>query len=229
MKVSNRSYKLLPFVLACLAVPLFAQRNTGAITGIVIDENGKPISGAEIDADEIVQGPGSKLIRLALSDSSGLFRFEPVKFGSYKLFGLKPESWYPDTKFELYVGQYHPVVVTLSTTQPSANTTLQLGPKSGIVRLTILDQRELRPVTNSVVEIRRVGSDVWISTSLSEEGTILVPPDTPVQLTVRAAGFTPQKRGDPNEPQSGPPVSLHSGEELKINMYLVRTADVPQP
>src|SRR4051812_33381959 len=69
-------------VSAVLAVvPLQAQVDTGSITGTVTDASGAVVSGAKVTLTN--EGTAASLTTSTSSD--GLFRFSPVRIGSYKL------------------------------------------------------------------------------------------------------------------------------------------------
>ena len=190
-----------------------------------MNENSEPLAGAEVDADEIGLPERSKAIRLALTDSKGAFRFEPVRFGTYKLFALKPEAGYPDTKFELYATQYHPAVAVVSAAAPSAVVRVIVGPRSGILKVTVMDRETGQPIPNPAFLLRRIDNGVWVSGGQSGDSTILLPPMIPIQVTVEAAGFKSWTIGDPNRPDSGTPLRMKPGEEGQIAITLQAQPD----
>jgi len=206
--------------LCLLTSQMKAQQGTGAISGIVVSQNGEPLAGAEVDADEIGLSARSKAIRLALTDSKGAFRFEPVKFGTYKLFALKPEAGYPDTKFELYATQYHPAMAVVSAATPSPVVRVIVGPRSGILKIAVIDRETRQPIPNPTFVLRRIDNGVWVSNGQSGDPAILLPPTIPIEVTVEAAGFRSWTIGDPNRPDSGAPFRMKSGEELQTTIAL---------
>lgn len=210
----------LGLLLCIAAVDLHAQRSIGVIMGSVRDENGTPVAGAEVDADSIGSESRSKALRLALTDSAGAFRFDPVTFGTYKLYALKPDAGYPDTKFEFYSGQYHDVRATISGVTPQAEVRILVGPKCGVLKLVVLDSTTHRPISNPTVVLSRVDTGVWVSASYAGGSYVLVPPLIPIQVTVRASGYRDLSRGDPNRPDSGPPLRVVSGDTLEQNVML---------
>ena len=208
------------FMLCVGAVGSPAQQNTGVILGSVIDEHGTPVAGAEVDADTVGPDSRSKALRLALTDSRGAFRFDPVRFGTYNLYALKPDAGYPDTKFELYASQHHDVRVTVFAAAPQAEVRILVGPKSGILKLAVLDKATRQQILNPTIILRQVDTGVWISTTYAGDSNILLPPLIPIQVTVQASGYRDWSRGDPKRPDSGSPFRIGSGEELEEKVLL---------
>ncbi|MGH9354434.1 MAG: carboxypeptidase-like regulatory domain-containing protein, partial [Terriglobia bacterium] len=83
MRQCVRFLQALSLVILVLAVAgssrLFAQVDTGTITGTVTDPSGAVIPGATVDL--INQGTNFKLT--ATTDSSGSYTFTPIKIGTY--------------------------------------------------------------------------------------------------------------------------------------------------
>lgn len=75
----------IAFLMAALVFPLavFAQGGaTGAISGIVVDENGTPVSRAQL---EVSPAGGGTLVRTAFSDANGNFTVASLPVGVYEL------------------------------------------------------------------------------------------------------------------------------------------------
>lgn len=194
--------------------------NTGVISRIVVDENGTPVSEAEVDAENTEGSAGSKALGLALTDSSGAFAFNPIGFGTYKFYALKPESGYPDTKFEIYAESYHKTMATVSAVTPNALITIVVGPRAGIVRLKVLDRSTHEPISDPTLVLRRQDTNVWVSASQTNNSLILVPPAVPTQLTVQAKGYATWRNYDLNNPSSAALIVVDSGREIQMTVEL---------
>jgi hypothetical protein len=59
---------------------LIAQSQRGKIAGKITDEQSKPIQGATAD---LLRSKDSSLVKVAISDKSGMIEFENIRFGSY--------------------------------------------------------------------------------------------------------------------------------------------------
>ena len=83
--MNRKLREVLVLVAACLAfvwcVPSYGQVLKGAIQGAIVDQQGAVVSGAQVKATEISTG----VVRTTTTDSSGLFRFNLIPVGSYKV------------------------------------------------------------------------------------------------------------------------------------------------
>jgi hypothetical protein len=221
------SHDRLPWMLVWLFV-LFASTAVaqqpygavGVLKGIVVNEDGVPVSGAEVDADDVAPSPGNKALRLALTDTVGEFTFNPIKFGTYKLFALKPEAGYPDTKFEIYAESYHKVTVTISPASPNALVRIEVGPKAGAIRLLVTDRATHKTIPNPTVILRRPDTGVWVSASQTGDSLFLLPPGIPTLLTINAEGYRSWSPYNTENPSSPALLKVDPGEEIEITAEL---------
>ena len=77
----NLSVLLVLLALLFAAAPLRAQVDAGSILGTVTDETGAVVAGASVTLTN--EGTGASLTTTTGSD--GIYKFTPVKIGSYKL------------------------------------------------------------------------------------------------------------------------------------------------
>jgi carboxypeptidase family protein/TonB-dependent receptor-like protein len=78
----NAGYALMTmFALLFFSVAVFAQRTTGSIEGTVSDANGGAVPGVSITLKGVSVGLG----RTTQSDSQGVFRFQQIPAGIYKI------------------------------------------------------------------------------------------------------------------------------------------------
>jgi hypothetical protein len=73
---------LLSFSL-CMCAPLFAQKITGTITGVVTDPQGAAVSGAEVTA----KNEGTGATRAATTNASGVYVVPDLSPGNYEVHG----------------------------------------------------------------------------------------------------------------------------------------------
>src|SRR4030042_3421643 len=90
-------------LVAALVSPAFAQRQTGAISGQIVDKEGKPRPGATVS----ISGPALMGISSYVTSDTGLFRFAALKPGDYELRAEMPG-------FKSYV--FQTVIVTVGRT-----------------------------------------------------------------------------------------------------------------
>jgi hypothetical protein len=69
------------FLAIALVSPAFAQRQTGAISGRILDQEDKPLPGATVT----ISGPALMGISSYVTSETGLFRFAELKPGEYEL------------------------------------------------------------------------------------------------------------------------------------------------
>ena len=91
-------------LVAALASPAFAQRQTGAISGQILNKEGKPLPGATVS----ISGPALMGVSSYLTSDTGLFRFAALMPGDYELRAEMPG-------FKSYVFQTVLVVVGRTT------------------------------------------------------------------------------------------------------------------
>lgn len=72
---------LTPLLIVALVCPALAQRQTGAITGRVLDKEGKPLPAATVT----ISGPAMMGISSYVTSGTGFFRFTSLKPGEYQL------------------------------------------------------------------------------------------------------------------------------------------------
>jgi len=197
-------------------------QSVGVISGVVLDQGGSPVPGAEVDADDF-EAPVARALRLALTDDSGTFTFDPMKFGTYRFYASKPESGYPDTKFELYAENYRKVSATISSATPSAFVTIILGPMAGVVTVVVLDKNTRQAIPNPTIILRRPDTGVWVSVNRSRDSKILVPPAVPTQLTIHADGYIDWSNYDPENPAAATLLKIESGAEAQMTVELANT------
>lgn len=81
MKTALVRLAVLPLVLLCLAVSLFAQGERGAITGLVTDASGAPVPHVDVTVTEKQTGVESKTV----TNDSGLYRIPYLPPGTYRV------------------------------------------------------------------------------------------------------------------------------------------------
>ena len=79
--VFRRGFFFLLVVSLCLACPLFAQKITGDITGVVTDSSGAVVPNAMVTAQNL----GTKITRSVTTNETGGFRINGLDIGSYRL------------------------------------------------------------------------------------------------------------------------------------------------
>src|SRR5882672_158069 len=81
---ARRSFRyalMTMFAVVCFSAAAFAQRTTGSIEGTVTDTNNSVVPGVTVT----VTGVSVGFSRTATSDSQGIFRFQQIPIGAYKI------------------------------------------------------------------------------------------------------------------------------------------------
>ena len=159
------------------SMPQKTASSGGVISGRVLDAEGKPIINATVTA-EMANAIGG--IPNALTNKDGEFIIRGLRPGQYTLHARKEEDGYPRTEFNLYdAGTSTDPQVEVLEDQTMQNVIVQLGLKSGILTLRVVDANSNQPLHHADITIRRVDlPDRYLSSGLSvEEGEfkILVP------------------------------------------------------
>jgi len=160
----------------------------GCITGVVVDENKKPVAGIKIRILPLSAGrtgPHS----FATSDENGEFRSQTLEDGTYQVETVNMREGYPPTSLPLYRPTGLPVV-TVRPGGGCSNIIVSVGPKAGHLNLTVLDAATHEQLSRFRVTLQRTG-DLTSTLSLNSNGQrgILVPPLTEVVVQVSALGY----------------------------------------
>lgn len=105
-----------PFALSLfmilMSLPLLAQVDQGAVTGVIKDSTGATIPGATVTLTDTDNG----LVLTGKSDASGIYTFSPVKIGNYKITATHPGfATVTQENVTVDVQQRRAVDITLST------------------------------------------------------------------------------------------------------------------
>ena len=105
-----------PFALSLfmilMSLPLLAQVDQGAVTGVIKDSTGATIPGATVTLTDTDNG----LVLTGKSDTSGIYTFSPVKIGNYKITATHPGfATVTQENVTVDVQQRRAVDITLST------------------------------------------------------------------------------------------------------------------
>lgn len=168
---------------------VFAQ-NGATVKGVVVNESGKSVTGAQVYVLEKRRFVGHRLLEVHETDSSGEFVASNLTWGTYMVMASKPSDGYPDTKLAFYSDLAVPTV-TLSPSFPQAHVNVQLGPKAGILEVSSLENAlSGKAIEYATITLRRVHKPTFFITTATKAGTrILVPSLTDVSVGVSAQGY----------------------------------------
>src|SRR5215470_15487212 len=108
----------------------------GSIEGVVTSEDDTPVRGATAYASP-TDRPMTGIVAHAETDANGHFVIRRLWLGKFQVSAKKEEEGYPDLTFSFHMGMTKEVALTESS--PTADVSLRLGPKAGIVTGTVTD------------------------------------------------------------------------------------------
>jgi hypothetical protein len=188
----------------------------GEIRGIVVDENGHPMSQVKVNARPLSGPEEASLVRYVETDSDGRFLIDRLDWGKYAVFAMKEESGYPNLGLSLYSNDVFPTV-TIGPQSAVAELRIQLGPKAGIVAGSVINAENGGPLNTRFEIVRAAFPGKWLYTSAPPEYRILIPSGTDVLLRVTAPGFR-----DWSPPR---PLNLLPGAEVRLDIALEPAKD----
>ena len=130
------------------------------------------------------------------TDADGRFRIAHVPWGTYIVTVGKENAGYADTGLGLHCNSAYPIVV-LTEDSVTANVTLNLGPKAGVLDLEpVTDELTGKEIRSAAITLRCAdNSDLFITKSTTE-GRILVPALTNIVVSITAQGYKPWPAAD---------------------------------
>jgi hypothetical protein len=220
----------LALLLSLLASPpTFSQtadssQSEGIISGTVLDERGQPFKGVQVCTYMLDAPSGSKESRggcPATTDEAGKFQIDHVAMGTFGVEAIKLEDGYV-----AFAGTSVKTVVTLTPNQSSATVVLKLGPKPGVLILSVKDKSTGKTVMVFQVSWAISNPDEPNSTysggqtisQLNERA--IVPPEKDLFLIISARGYGKWVYHAPSDPSRPATIRLQSGEEKELLVEL---------
>jgi hypothetical protein len=222
-----RTYALAVGVLwCCLACTLAREQSAsqqpqdeehnGLVSGVVVDENAQPVAGAMLSAlsRDRPLGTGRRFVE---SDEAGRFRLGYLAWGEYSICARKEADGYVEICSNIFRKEGVPRA-TVSAQAPSVRVWVVIGPKAGTVTGTITDASTGVPL-NAELRIRALSSDRFVGQSVKSQFQSLIPPDTDLELEVRAPGYQPWLSSVDNF-QGGKPFRMKPEERRSLEIRL---------
>ncbi|MGA8504696.1 MAG: carboxypeptidase-like regulatory domain-containing protein [Candidatus Sulfotelmatobacter sp.] len=204
---------ILLLALIVSTTPGYSSDQLGRISGIVLNEDGQPMSHAVVCVE---QAGSHKSECNVWTDPSGQFEIQHLSMGATQVFVTKDEDGYSalsQTRSQQ--------TVTLTTQEPTASITIKLAPRAATLIGTVRDS-----VTGKPVGRLRV---MWVATDESGTGSagtykgefhVNLPTTSDLIIFVSAPGYKTWFYTDPAEGMR-PTLHLASGEQKSVDIELV--------
>jgi len=207
----------LVFASVLLIGSAWAQ-DRGVITGTVLDENGTPVIKAKVLISEKGVRAMHRVLQFHETDANGRFRIAHVRWGTYLVTVGKEDAGYADTGLGLYCHNAYPMAV-LTDDSPTADVTLRLGPKAGVLELEpVTDVRTGKEIHLAAIRLKCAeNSDLFMYTSAAQR-RFLVPPLTDVLVEISAEGYKSWPAPDRSATEGR--IFLHPEQTQKLQVSL---------
>jgi len=158
------------------------------ISGVVLNEQGKPVAGAVV---YVLEDPSSFVDWARVEthcDSAGRFDFgEKLKDGIYQLYARKESGGYPDLASRFYEPlNFQPQTIQLFGDHPAEKATIRLEDKAAVLTGRVFDGDTGQPL-NAGVYLSNLRNDSGLRIQLDSKGNFrgLIPAKTDVYIMVQ--------------------------------------------
>jgi hypothetical protein len=201
----------------------------GRISGTVVNEDGKPVSGATVYVSEEATSLVDANSIVARTDVAGRFDFgRKLKHGVYEIHARKDKDGFPDPTSEFYQSlNFSRQNVQLFGDHPAETVTVQLKDKAAILAGRVFDADTGRPLKANI-GFTNLRTEAGHSVAALADGKFhaLIPANTDVYIEVRDVD---RDRADWSLFTTK--VSLKPGQKMEIDVPLSKTAtplDIPE-
>jgi hypothetical protein len=180
-------------VLACSALAaitspaISAQERPGILHGVALDDKGKPIAGAMVQA---VKPKALHTFQLDnFTDSRGEFTVMGLAPGAYNVYVIKEEEGYGNQRAAIYSQEPNVVPVVQITEGATTEVTVNRGVRDGRIVASVTSSATGLPSPKLGYSIRLSAAESFLGAG-ALGGQFVVPvPASPVILEVRAEGY----------------------------------------
>jgi hypothetical protein len=186
---------------------------TGTIQGVVLENDGKPLAGAEVYA--LPEENMLKPIR-ARADDKGKFTISDVPAGTVYLEAAKEDQGHPYSLFSFFImpGQKEPNQIKVKAGEVTKGALIRMGAKAASLTIMLTDESN-RPVPNAAFVFVRPDIPGGYRRGAGEKTTLQVPP-VPFHFSVMAPGY---------ETWNSDEIHLKSGESQTVSAVLHKRAE----
>jgi len=180
----------IPFSIFLFAVPLFSQPqrtiNSGSVSGVVLDDEGRLISGATVYA--LPEKDMRKQLQTT-TDQRGRFLLEAVPAGGVYVDAYKESEGLPYNFFAFFkTTDRTPVKVDVQEGSATTGVVIQVGPKAGYLTLGIMDQDGMMLEQEATLVFTRDDMPGPYKQGVKLPHSMLVP-SVPFRFSIEVDGF----------------------------------------
>lgn len=200
----------------------------GAIEGVVVDSDGRPLAGALVEPHPDSKAATADSLPVVRADESGKFFLDGLTPGEHRIFASKEEAGYPSTDYAfLLAGETSLPKITVFNKRVTEGVVIRLGAKAARLVARVVDAETGEPIEGVEVVLARADNpEVYLSFGLNRENgglDRLVPP-IPFKLTVSAPGYKDWYFGDDGSASKAQVLSMSPGAIQELSVYLRREA-----
>jgi hypothetical protein len=204
---------MVVLVLTLAASAQVSQPATGSAEGVVLDGDGKPLSGATVFVGNLAKAPRT------MTDAEGRFILKGLPVGKIALMAYKESDGYPYNMFSFYsVPGGPPPEFDVAEGETVRNAVIHLGAKAAYLKLEVTDEAGAQVNAGLLFSRPDLGRYGDYRRSAKANDVILVP-SVPFRLTVEAKGFQPWRSGEDPQNKDGL-IALKSGETRTLTIRL---------
>lgn len=217
MRLVKRGWALSLSLTALCCPGLLAQ--SGSIEGVVLDDQSKPIAGAEVYAlsQEEMRHPDA----ITTTDSRGKFTLQGLSPGGFYIYAYKESDGYPNgfLRFLTTPNSQSPVVAKVEAGQETTGVTMRLGARFAHLKLNVTDEKGKVIPARLVFTREDQPGDYITGTDIKGQASMLVPP-MPFRLKVIADGYEEWHYGGANWQGKAGLIALKSDQTFSLDARL---------
>lgn len=198
----------------------------GAIEGRVLDETGRPVSGAKVSSMILDYPPGR--LFFAETDAQGHFSLRYARPGRNAVYVGKEDEYYPDTFLSPFVDAKLIPVVNVVEQAVTEGVEVHLPPKGGKLIAQVIDAATQQPVDGASMKFCRADDPnkccTINATSPNAQFEKILPP---IHLTVRvsAPGYEDWYFKEDNDSKEPGKILLTEGSAKRLTILLLSSGN----